>query len=184
MMRALMVLLIFGLFATGTARASEWIVQPDKSEIRWTAKWNTSPIHGGFEDFSARIVFDPDNLAQADIAVDVETGSIFMQGQDARSTLTDENWFFAKTYPKAHFQSRDVRHMGNGRYEAHGTLRIKGEEKPVVLPFKLTIEGDIARVEGGVSLDRMGYGLGLAGDIAAAVAPAVDVAIKVTAQRQ
>ena len=107
-----------------------------------------------------------------------------MEGQDAHSTLVGKGWFFTQSYPDARFVSEDVRHLGNGRYEAHGTLQIRGVEKPIVLPFKLTIEGDIARMEGGLILDRTLYDLGLVGDVAQAVAPAVDVSVRVTVERQ
>lgn len=177
-------ILVIGSVLTISAKAAEWVVVPDKSAIHWAAKWNTSPVHGGFEQFAADIIFDPDHPDKAAIAVDVDTGSIYMDGQDVRSTLTNETWFFTGAYPVARFVSQGVRHMGNGRYEAHGSLQIRGETQEVVLPFKLTIEGNIARVEGSLSLDRTVYGLGLVGDIAAGVAPKVDVSINVTARRQ
>lgn len=181
---AFCIALVIGPASFVSANAAAWIIQPDKSDIRWAAKWNTTPLHGGFDKFTAQIIFDLDNLDDAVIAVDVDTASIYLEGQDARSTLAGETWFNTKAYPVARFASEDIRHMGNGRYEASGTLEMRGVTSPVVLPFKLTIEGDIARVEGGLTLDRTVFGLGLVGDVAAAIAPAVDVSVNVTARRQ
>ena len=182
-MRFLLVLLV--LFSSAAAcRAAEWEVIPEASRILWTAKWNTAPVQGGFERFSAAIDFDPAELAQAYVRVAVDVASIYMEDQDARSTLTNRNWFDAAHYPQAIFETRSIRDLGNGHYEAVADLTIRGVTVPVTLPFKLTIEGDVARMEGSLTLDRTVFGIGASGDFAAAVAPEVDVAVMVTARRK
>ncbi|GER08034.1 polyisoprenoid-binding protein [Iodidimonas muriae] len=182
-MTRLLIGLFFALVIPMGAQANIWQVIPKESQILWTAKWNTSPVHGGFSDFDATISFDMDHPELADLSVAVDIGSIYMDGQDARTTLMGDNWFFAESFPKAQFSSQDVRHLGNGRYEAHGTLEIRGVSQDLILPFKLTIEDDIARVEGGVTLDRTIFGLGKKGDVAKAVANGVNVSVLVTAKR-
>ncbi|RMD88021.1 MAG: hypothetical protein D6807_06675, partial [Alphaproteobacteria bacterium] len=144
MSRFLFALLLLIAGATA-ADASEWQVVPDASRILWTAKWNTAPVQGGFEHFTASIDFDPRNLAQSHVRVVVDTGSIYMEGQDARATLTNDNWFDAARYPQAVFETRSFRDLGNGHYEAVADLTIRGVSAEVTLPFKLTIEDDIAR---------------------------------------
>ena len=183
---ALVAAAVAGLIQTGqpvSAHAQQWEVIKDKSAILWTAKWNTSPVSGGFKDFTSEISFDPAAPEDAVIRVEVDSGSIYLNGQDARSTLVNSNWFFIEDYPKAVFVSEEITHLENGRYEARGSLAIRGHEQPMTLPFKLTIEGDVAQVIGSITLDRNSFSLGQKGDIAKAVAANVTVSVEVTAKR-
>lgn len=186
MLKALFAAISFLLSAAGAAAQGGpvWTVDAAQSTIDWTAKWNTTPIHGGFERFSADIVFDPNALESAHALVRVDITSVYMTGQDARATLIDENWFAASDWPEATFETLSFRHIGSGRYEADARLVIRGIERRVALPFKLTIEGKVARMEGSLVLNRHDFGLGKNGDIAKAVAPEVAVAIRVTARRE
>ncbi len=183
-MRRLLLAFILLLLGAAAGQAAEWEVIPEASRILWTAKWNTAPVQGGFERFSADIDFDPADLARAHVRVAVDVASIYMEDQDARSTLTSRNWFDAAHHRHAIFETREIRDLGNGHYEAVAALTIRGVTAPVTLPFKLTIEDDIARMEGSLTLDRTVFGIGASGDFAAAVAPEVDVAVMVTARRR
>lgn len=175
--------LLLALLPALAARATEWTLDAPASRIGWTAKWNTAPVRGGFERFDAEIAFAPDALDAASIRVGVDIGSIFLEGQDARSTLTNRTWLAAGEHPRALVVSKAFRNLGNGRYEMVADLTIRGVTREIVLPFKLTIEGDTARMEGGLTLDRLTFGIGREGDFARAVGPEVDVSIAVTAHR-
>lgn len=176
--------LFLALLVALPARATEWTLDPQASRIGWTAKWNTSPVRGGFERFDAEIVFAPDALDAASVRIRIEIDSIFLEGQDARSTLTNRTWFSAREHPRALVESKAFRNLGNGRYEMIADLTIRDVTREIVLPFKLTIEGDTARMEGGLTLDRLTFGIGREGDFAKAVGPEVDVSIAVTAHRR
>lgn len=180
---ALLAPLLLALAAALPAGAAEWTLDRAASRIGWTAKWNTSPVRGGFERFDADIVFAPDALDSASVRVRVDIGSVYLEGQEARSTLTNPTWFAAKDHPQATVESKAFRDLGNGRYEMVADLTIRGTTREIVLPFKLTIEGDTARMEGGLTLDRVIFGIGREGDFAQAVGPEVDVSIAVTARR-
>ncbi|MFQ5347813.1 MAG: hypothetical protein ACE5ED_08210, partial [Rhodothalassiaceae bacterium] len=64
-MSRLLLAFLIQLAGATTAGAAAWQVVPDASRILWTAKWNTAPVQGGFEHFTASIDFDPRNLAQS-----------------------------------------------------------------------------------------------------------------------
>ena len=50
--------------------------------------------------------------------------------------------------------------VGKGQFEASGTLIIRGTSRPVKLPFRLTIDGDTARMTGSAVIDRRNFGVG------------------------
>jgi polyisoprenoid-binding protein YceI len=72
--------------------------------------------------------------------------------------------------------------VGSG-FEARGTLRLRGAEVPVVLPFTLEIADDTARMAGALTLDRRDFGMGASYGDEATVGFAVQVTVALTAQR-
>jgi polyisoprenoid-binding protein YceI len=62
-------------------------------------------------------------------------------------------------------------------------LTLRGVEKPLVLPFDLTITGDTAKMTGEVTLDRRDFGIGASYEDEGTVGFAVGVKITLTAQR-
>ena len=66
---------------------------------------------------------------------------------------------------------------------ARGRLTLRGVEVPVALPFRLVIEGDVARMEGALQLDRRDFGMGKSYPDEASVGHAVGVKVVLTAQR-
>jgi polyisoprenoid-binding protein YceI len=50
--------------------------------------------------------------------------------------------------------------LGDNRYEADGTLTIKGISRDITLPFTLDIAGDTATMRGEVALQRGDFNVG------------------------
>ncbi len=49
--------------------------------------------------------------------------------------------------------------MAEGSYKADGTLSLRDKTAPIVLSFKLNIEGDKATAKGTTTLDRNDFGV-------------------------
>ena len=98
--------------------------------------------------------------------------------------MKGSDFFNTSAYPNATFTARDIRHLGGERYEARGTLDLRGASKPATLRFTLRIDGDRARVSGTGRIDRTAFGVGQ-GEWAAtdAIAADVDIAFSFSATR-
>ncbi len=138
-----------------------WAVDYAASTLRFIGEEGGARFEGQFSDFTAQIVFDPDNLAASSINVDVRTASAG-SGSDFRDgAMKDGEWFDVKAHDSAHFTSSTIRKPGANAYEADGTLTIKDFSHDVTLVFSLGIDGDQASAAGGVDLIRTDYGLGM-----------------------
>ncbi len=137
-----------------------WAVDKDASKLSFTAAQTGSSFEGEFETFSADIVFDPADLANASIAVTVDTSSAKTGDRQRDTALPGSDWFKAKEFPSATFVSDEVVATGDGAYEARGKLTIRDVTRDLVLPFALAIEDGKARAEGSVTLVRTDYGVG------------------------
>jgi cytochrome b561/polyisoprenoid-binding protein YceI len=138
-----------------------WTVDNAASTLRFIGEEGGAQFEGQFSDFTAQIVFDPDNLGASSIRVDVKPASADSGNPFRDDTMKDRAWFDVKKHDSAQFVSSTIRKTGANAYEADGTLTIKDFSHDVTLAFTLNIDGDRAHAAGGVDLIRTDYGLGM-----------------------
>jgi len=144
---------------TGAA-PSRWRVQPSASSLSFSTTQGGSPIRGRFTDWSADILFSPDALDASRVRVTVSMSSFVTEDAESRGVLGGAEWFDTASNPSAVFFADRFRALGGDRYEASGALRLKGVSRPATLRFRLTIDGDTARMSGTTTLDRTAFGVG------------------------
>lgn len=166
-----------------TQPLADWTVASG-GRLGFTARWNGEAIDGRFSRWRAAIRFSPDELARSRIRVTVDLASADTGDGQRDDSLKSSDFFDTGAHPSAVFTARDIRHLGGDRYEARGTLDLRGVSKPATLRFTLRIDGDKARVTGTARVDRTAFGVGQ-GEWAAtdAIAAGVDVAFSFTATR-
>lgn len=170
--------------AAPAAASAAWTVDRKASRIEFAGTHAGSGFKGRFERWSADIVFDPADLKAARATVTIETGSAKTGDGTQESSLQESEWFDPAGFPTATFKTTAIKALGGDKYEARGTLTIKGKSVPVVLPFELKIDGDRARMRGTAQLDRLALDLGVKSDPTADwVSKAIDVEVRVEATR-
>lgn len=162
---------------------ADWSVAAG-GRLGFTARWNGEAVDGRFDRWRAAIRFSSDELAKSTIRVTVDLASADTGDGQRDDSLKSSDFFDAASHPSAVFTARDIRHIDGDRYEARGTLALRGVSKPATVRFTLRIEGDRARVSGTARVDRTIFGVGQ-GEWAAtdAIAAGVDIAFSFTATR-
>ena len=162
---------------------ADWSVAAG-GRLDFKARWNGEAVDGRFDRWRAAIRFSPDELAKSTIRVTVDLASVDTGDGQRDDSLKSSDFFDAASHPSAVFTARDIRHIDGDRYEARGTLALRGVSKPATVRFTLRIDGDKARVSGTARVDRTIFGVGR-GEWAAtdAIAAGVDIAFSFTATR-
>ena len=162
---------------------ADWTVASG-GRLGFTARWNGEAVEGRFDRWRATIRFSPDDLSASRIKVSVDLASADTGDGQRDDSLKGSDFFNTSAYPNATFTARDIRHLGGERYEARGTLDLRGASKPATLRFTVRIDGDRARVSGTGRIDRTAFGVGQ-GEWAAtdAIAAGVDIAFSFSATR-
>ena len=88
------------LLAMPGALAQSWQIE-DGSRIGFTAFQQGSPVEGRFESFTAEISFDPDDLADSRVEVEIDAASITTGHKDRDTTLRSSGFFDVATWPTA-----------------------------------------------------------------------------------
>lgn len=136
---------------------SDWTVESGTLAIAVSQMGST--VEGRFADWTAEITFDapPAPGPAGSVAVTVAIGSLTL-GSVSEQAM-GPGYFDVERFPHARFEAEIVRTESG--YEARGPLTIRDRTVPVVLPFTLEIDGETARMQGALTLDRMAYDVGL-----------------------
>ncbi len=158
---------------------SGWTVESGALAIEVTQMG--SPVAGEFADWTAAITFDepaaPGPAGSVEVVVAIPSltlGTVTSQAMGA-------DYFDSTQFPTATFTA-DIEKLAEG-YEARGTLTIRDQTVPVVLPFSLDLDGDTASMSGSLTLNRIDFGVGQSLADESSLAFAVAVNVDLTARR-
>ncbi len=150
----------FSFVGLKDARAMEWGVNPQKSEVTFEASGGGTSTKGTFKSFKTDIEFDPDTPDQASVRVRLDMRSASTGSADADQTLQSADFFDPGHFPTAEFAARGAKPDGDGKYILDGQLTLKGVTKPLTLPFSIDIEEGTAVAKAETTINRLDFGVG------------------------
>lgn len=167
-----------------SASAAEWRTRSQESSITITATQQGGTFTAVFSKFQSRVDFDPSDLAHSSVVSTVDILSWNSKSEDRDSTVKGSDWFNVAKFPIARFATKSFKDLGGGKYEAVADLTIRDVTKEVKLPFTLTIDGNVARMAGSLTVNRSDFGVGQ-GEWASSdwVGQAVKIDIKLVADK-
>jgi polyisoprenoid-binding protein YceI len=152
--------------AAAGAAAPEWTVE-EGSRVGFVAGQGGAPVEGRFERFEAAIAFDPEAPETGRVEVVIDVASVNSDSRERDDTIRGANLFDVATWPTARFAADRFDAVGEGAFEAHGTLTLRDVTRAVVLPFTLEIvdhpddPGSLrAHAVGSLDVRRLDYGVG------------------------
>ena len=155
-----------------------WTVEKGASRLAFRSAASGMPFEGVFNRWDAQIAFDPKQLAGSKVNVVIDMSSAATHEQTRDEALPSDDWFATKKFPRASFSAASFKSLGGNRYQAAGTLTIRGVSRPVVLPFTLAIAGPTAKMHGELKINRNDFGVGQ-GEFKSAETVPLDVTIVV-----
>ncbi|MCW9707615.1 YceI family protein [Fodinibius salsisoli] len=140
-------LLLAVLFVTASAfipvdvenpsNATAWSIDKAHSNISFSIRHIFTPITGEFKEYDANVMFDPDNLEESSIDIEIQVSSIDTDVEKRDGHLQSDDFFSVAEYPTITFSSDQITVEGDNEFIAHGELTIKDVTKEVELPFTL-----------------------------------------------
>ncbi len=164
----LLPVLAFGIFSIAATyfAATTWNVDKAHSAVNFEVRHFFTPVNGTFNDYNATINFDPNNLEESMLDVEIMVGSIDTKNERRDGHLRTADFFDAEKYPKITFKSSKIESKGDNKFVAHGDLTIKDVTKRIEMPFTLLgvmdnpRGGKIAGITSEFVIDRNVYTVG------------------------
>ena len=164
-------------FSVG-ALAAPWTVVPETSSVGFVGTQQGTKFNGRFQTFTAQINLDAADPTKGSIAGTVQLDSVNTRDSDRDASLLDKDWFNAKQYPEAKFESQKIEKAADGSYVANGNLTLKGTTKPAAMKFTLQGSGATAKFAGNLTINRFDFNVGEGWNDTSWVAQDVAVDIK------
>ncbi|MWV29393.1 cytochrome b/b6 domain-containing protein [Aurantiacibacter rhizosphaerae] len=150
-----------------------WAIQPGGT-LRFAIDNGGTTLKGSFANWSGSIVMDPDAPQSAKISITVDLASASLGDATQDTMLWGGDFLDTSSHAQATWRSSSVRRISGNRYEADGTLSLKGKSRPQRIVFTLNGSGKTRSVSGSATVDRKAFSVGT-GSNAANLAPSVNV---------
>ena len=132
-------LLVNLIFTTVGSAQEVFVVDPALSKIDCSVRYVAiGKYEAVFETFSGTIKFDPENIDESAVAIEINIDSIKSKYPRLDRIAKSKRLMDAKSHPKATFQSQSIEETTEG-YKAVGMLNFHGVTKEISLPF--TVDG-------------------------------------------
>ncbi|MEM6781706.1 MAG: YceI family protein [Pseudomonadota bacterium] len=171
------------LFVPISAQAKNYIVDHGKSTLSFSGTHAGKEFTGVFEEWSAEISFDPEDLESSSARVVINTATAKTGDKMYDGTLPQGDWFDVKNHPEAVFESTEITTNEDGSFQMSGNLTIKQITNPVSFNFTLTDVGvSPLQVDAAFDIDRLTFDIGKKSDAKAEwVAQNIGLQLKVIA---
>jgi polyisoprenoid-binding protein YceI len=118
-------------------KATAWSIDKAHSNVSFSVRHIFTPVTGEFKEYDANVMFDPENLDESSIDIEIQVGSIDTDVKKRDGHLQSDDFFNAAQYPTITFSSDNITAEEDNEFIAHGELTIKDVTKEVELPFTL-----------------------------------------------
>ncbi len=152
---------VLSALLSGALMAAEVNVGPaTRSTVIAAFKQEGVSVDTPFTRFTGKISYDAKNVAAATALVEVETASFDFGDPAYSAEVAKKSWFDSATYPKAVFRSTAIKAVSATRFDATGTLTLKGKVQTITVPVTVatTPAGNV--FDGSFTISRKAFGIG------------------------
>jgi polyisoprenoid-binding protein YceI len=161
---------------------------PKNTVIQWVGTHvgdDPNPRTGTFKSFKGTAAVDPEKNGLKSVSVEIQTGSIGSEFPNLTNHLKSPDFFDAREFPTANFQSTSVTKNAAGQWEVLGNLTLLGVTKEIRLPVDVVVGDASLQLRGEMTIDRTQFGMDKLTDrVAAEVRLAVTIGQEITSAAQ
>jgi polyisoprenoid-binding protein YceI len=145
------------LATSGLLLAAPLSVGPaTKGTLTATFKQEGVAVENPFLKWSGHIDYDPKNVAAASAHIDVDMASYDIGDPMYAAELAKKSWFDTAAHPRGTFRSTAIKAVSATRFDATGTLTLKGKSQTITVP--VTVNG--TTFDGNFTISRKAFGIG------------------------
>lgn len=121
-------------FHAHPAMAADYTIDPAHSQVLFKVKHlGISSVTGRFDNFEGQFSFDPDNLTASKANATIDVSSINTNQGKRDNHLRSCDFFCQEQFPKMEFATKQVKDLGNGKFQIIGDLQLHGIKREVAL---------------------------------------------------
>lgn len=130
-----LVLCSFMVLSPGLSAAAEWQYDTAHTRFYFEIAHTFAKVRGYFDDFSGTFRFDPKNLKDSKIDVQIKAASVNTGIPKRDNHLRSDDFFDVAKYPMITFKSKKITLKAGNVYLVEGDFTMKDVTKTLVLPL-------------------------------------------------
>jgi polyisoprenoid-binding protein YceI len=135
----------------------------ESSKVEWTGSKVSAKHEGGFKSFRGNIAVPDGNSEKGSVNVEIDTDSLFTTPEKLVGHLKSGDFFDVGKFPKATFNSTEVKKGGEKGHTVTGNLNLHGVTKSISFPASIKTSPTSADVDAEFAINRKDFGLVYAG---------------------
>jgi len=172
----------------------KWNIDRSHTNVTFSIRHFFTPVVGKFTAYDIDLNFNPNDLANSSVTVDMDVNSVNTNNERRDSHLKNPDFFNTEVFPKMTFNSTSITKTGENQFMMRGNLTIRDVTKQIDIPFTLLGVADhpsranteVAGLEGSFKIKRLEYGVGSGDWVSTAVVSdelTVDIFLSVNRQK-
>lgn len=135
-------------------------LDPEKSKITFVGgKPDGSTHDGGFKKFEVDAKADFEEAKNSSIRVEIDTASLWADNPRLEGHLKNPDFFDIRKYPKAVFESTEIKPAGEGKATIVGKLKLLDKTEQLEFPAEVSHDGDVVTLNAKFKIDRTKWGM-------------------------
>jgi len=159
--------LLAGVTVAGTARASDWELDPAHTTATFAVRHlMVSTVKGSFEKVNGIVNLDEANPARSKLEISIDAASINTRNGQRDGHLKSPDFFDVAKNPKLEFKATKIEKVRKDKFKVVGDLTMRGVTRPVTLdvegptpPVKDMMGRNVRGVVARGKLNRKDWGL-------------------------
>jgi len=124
------------LLCPSIASAATWLIDADRSKVRFKVSHPLSTVEGGFHKFSGVVELHEKEITRSKLSVIIDTASVATGTKALDEELCSDNFLNVRRYPTMTFEAKKITHNGVNKLKVTGNLSIRGVTRETVLDAK------------------------------------------------
>jgi polyisoprenoid-binding protein YceI len=148
--------------AAAAASAVLYTFSNEGSEFAFTGAKITDKHDGSFQKFSGSVRLVDNDPEKSSVVAEIDMPSVKIEPAKLEGHLKSPDFFDIEKYPKAKFQSTQVKKQPGADGATHtitGDLTLHGTTKSITFPAKVSLAGDNVKVEAEFAINRKDFGI-------------------------
>jgi polyisoprenoid-binding protein YceI len=144
--------------ATRPALAESYSLSGENTKIKFTGSKKDGSHTGGFKKLSGKATAKGTDAETLALSVVIDVDSMFTDADKLTAHLKSPDFFEAKRYPEAKFESSEVKLTKNG-HMVTGNLTIRGKSNKVSFPAEISVDSTGLKLAAKFKIDRNNWGI-------------------------
>jgi len=165
------------------AGATTYAFSNDGSKFGFVGAKVTGKHEGGFNVFDGTIELPGSDFTKARVKATVSVKSVFTDSEKLTGHLQSADFFDAEKFPDATFVTTAI--VANGEaFNVTGDLSLHGVTKSITFPAKISLAGEVVKVNADFAINRKDFAIVYAGKADDLIADNVAIVLDLTAKKK